>query len=208
MAGGGGGKLDFTQMELDVDANVNMSPITANVGLNHNGTANINHNGTANINASIEGDKNKPLAMMFLGDQNAPISVGADMDMDVNMGMDTSIKGSKDEPITMMAIGNEEQPISANITGDKDRPMAMAFEMTNLPRFTVDDVKEMMKPKMKISLPGHRQLCVKVFGQELFSVCYGGEGQLKIQPLNPEDEHDCHVPACDLDTRPFPENPK
>lgn len=192
---GGGGKLDFTQMELDVDANVNMSPITANVGLNHNGTA--------NINANLKGSKDQPIAMMVLGDKNAPVSINADMDM----GMDASIKGSKEEPVAMMMLGDQQQPISANITGDKDRPMSMAFEMTNLPRFTVDDVKEMMKPKMKISLPGNRQICVKVFGQEFFSLCYGGEGQIKIQPLNPEDENDCHVPICDLDTRPFPKTP-
>jgi hypothetical protein len=140
--------------------------------------------------------------MMILGDRNAPISLETDMDM----GVDASIKGSKDEPVAMMMLGDQQQPISANITGDKDRPISMAMEMTNLPRFTVADIKELLKPRLKVSLPGHRQICVKVFGQELFSVCYGGEGQLKIQPLNPEDENDCHVPACDLDTRPFPRN--
>jgi hypothetical protein len=187
----GGGKLDFTEMEVDLDANVNISPIIASVGLNHNGTA--------NINANLKGSKDQPIAMMMLGDKNAPVSLKSDM------AMGASIKGSKEEPIAMMVLGDQRQPISANITGDKDRPISLAMEMTNLPRFSVNDIKEMMKPKIKISLPGHRQLCFKVLGQELFSVCYGGEGQLKIQPLDPEDDIDCQTPICDLDTRPFPQ---
>jgi hypothetical protein len=158
----GGGKLDFTDMELTINANV--EPITANVGLNHNGTANIN----------------------------------------ADMGMDASIKGSKEEPIAMMMLGDQQQPISANITGDKERPISLAMEMTNLPRFQQAFFDKITNPRIKISLPGHRQLCFKVLGQELFSVCYGGEGQIKIQPLEPEEENDCHIPICDLDTRPFP----
>ena len=129
----------------------------------------------------------------------------ADLEVTTNSDIDATIKGSKEEPIAMMMLGDQRQPISAHMTGDKENPVATAIEMTNLPRFTVEDIKEMMRPKMRISLPGHRQLCFKLFGRELFTICYGGEGQLIIEPYKPRDWEKCNDPVCDVDTRPFPE---
>ena len=119
------------------------------------------------------------------------------------MGM--SVKGQKDEPVTIMALGDQSQPISGRITGDKDQPVSMAMEMTNLPRFTVSDIKELTTPKVRLSFPGHQQFSFKFMGRELFSMCMGGEQQVIAQEYVPRDGEDCSIPVCDMDTRPFPE---
>ena len=148
-------------------------------------------------------------------DANADMNVDAKADMKADVKMDLSnvhttsalnatMTGAKEAPIAMMVLGDEKQPASANITGDKDRPLAMSFELQNLPRFGVKDIREMLRPKVRFCLPSNHQLCVKLFGVDVLSVCFGGEGQLIAKPYECHETECREVTVCDVDTRPFP----
>jgi hypothetical protein len=77
-------------------------------------------------------------------------------------------------------------------------------EILNLPRFTLQDIKDMMKVRVRI--PNYSQVCFKLLGQEFFTICMNGESQVITEPYVPNALERCEIECCEPDTRPFPEN--
>lgn len=148
----------------------------------------------------VLGDREQPLSMLMLGDSTKPISMM--MQGDSNKPISMMMMGDGNKPISMMMLGNAEKPLSMLIKGDPKNPVAASIELVNLPRFTVSDIQKLTS--MRISLPGHHQMCFKVMGRELFSLCLSGEGQAITQPYVPNAYERCEVSCCDEDTTPFP----
>ena len=67
----------------------------------------------------------------------------------------------------------------------------------------IQDIKDMMKVRVRI--PNYSQVCFKVMGLELFSICVNGEGQVITEPYIPTAAERCETDCCEPDTRPFPE---
>lgn len=91
------------------------------------------------------------------------------------------------------------------LTGDPSKPVATdsKMEILNLPRFTLQDIKDMMKVRMRI--PNYSNICFKMFGIEMFSLCMSGEGQVITEPYIPNAAERCETnDCCEPDTRPFP----
>ncbi len=92
------------------------------------------------------------------------------------------------------------------LKGDPNEPVSTdsKIEILNLPRFTLQDIKDMMKTRVRI--PNYSNICFKVLGVEVFSLCVSGEGQVITQPYVPNTAERCEEdPCCGQDMRPFPE---
>ena len=76
-------------------------------------------------------------------------------------------------------------------------------DILNLPHFTLQDIKDMMKVRVRI--PNYSNVCFKVLGMEMFSICIGGESQVITEPYTPNAAENCETNCCEPDTRPFPE---
>jgi len=74
----------------------------------------------------------------------------------------------------------------------------------NLPKFTLQDIKDMMK--VRVHVPNYSNVCFKIFGVEMFSVCMSGEAQIITEPYVPNAAENCETDCCEPDTRPFPES--
>lgn len=140
-----------------------------------------------NINTNVNGTLNTNL--------------NGTMNTNVNGTMNTNLNGS----LTTKMIGDPNQPLATLLIGDPGRPVAtdMKMELLNLPRFTLKDIKDFMK--MRIRMPDYSQVCFKLFGQEVFSICMSGERQVITEPYVPNAYERCEVDCCEPDTRPFPE---
>ena len=133
-----------------------------------------------------------------------------DIDSTIDGGLDTKLSGGFDAKHS----GSLETKVSGllqtdnvlKLKGDKNEPVATdsKVEILNLPRFTLQDIKDMMKVRMRI--PNYSNVCFKVLGMELFSVCMSGEGQVITEPYIPNAAERCEDDCCEPDTRPFPEN--
>ena len=125
------------------------------------------------------------------------------------MALDTTVGGSLNSTITATAtttvVGDPTRPLATLLIGDPNKPIATKseIEILNLPRFTLKDIKDMMKVRMRI--PNYSQVCFKMFGQEFFSICISGEGQVITEPYVPNSLERCEEECCEPDTRPFPE---
>lgn len=151
---------------------------------------NLDIGATAGI--TVTGSSSAPVSMMVLGDAGKPVSVGM------------AVTGDSSKPLSMLVLGDPNKPLSVGmaITGDPQKPVTAGIELLNLPRLTVESIQKLMS--MQISLPGHRQVGIKILGLELFQLCYGGEGKVITEPYVPKDH--CAEPFCHVDTRPFPKN--
>lgn len=129
--------------------------------------------------ATIVGDPNRPLSTLLIGDRNKPLT--------------TLVIGDRNQPLTTLLIGDPNQPISTD----------SKIELLNLPRFTLQDIKDMMK--VRVRMPNYSQVCFKLLGQELFSICLNGEAQVITEPYVPNAMERCETECCEADTRPFPE---
>ena len=91
------------------------------------------------------------------------------------------------------------------LKGDANQPVATdsKIELLNLPKFTLQDIKDMMK--VRVHVPNYSNVCFKVFGVEMFSVCMSGEAQIITEPYIPNAAERCETDCCEPDTRPFPE---
>lgn len=156
-------------------------------------TIHNNMSGGMVVETTMVGDPNRPLATLMTGDPNKPLATL--MVGDANKPLATLMTGDRQKPLTTLLIGDPKQPIA----------MSMQMEMLNLPRFTLNDIKDMMK--MRIRMPNYSQFCFKLFGQELFSFCMSGEQQVITGPYVPNSHERCEEPCCEPDTRPFPEQP-
>ena len=108
--------------------------------------------------------------------------------------VDSTIDGGLDTNNVLKLKGDPKEPVSTD----------SKVEILNLPRFTLQDIKDMMKVRMRI--PNYSNVCFKVFGIEMFSVCVSGEGQVITEPYIPNAAERCETDdCCEPDTRPFPE---
>jgi hypothetical protein len=133
-----------------------------------------------------------------------------DVDTTLDGGLDTKLSGS----FGAVHSGSLETRVSGELktdnvlklTGDSQQPVATdsKIEILNLPRFTLQDIKDMMKVRMRI--PNYSNVCFKMFGVEMFSLCVSGEGQVITEPYIPNAAERCETDGCcEPDTRPFPE---
>jgi hypothetical protein len=113
----------------------------------------------------------------------------APFDVDV----DAALSGTVETKLS----GGVETKVSGGLSTDSK------VDILNLPHFTLQDIKDMMKVRMRI--PNYSNVCFKMFGVEFFSICIGGEGQVITEPYVPNAAEKCEVSCCEPDTRPFPE---
>jgi hypothetical protein len=144
----------------------------------------------APIATRISGDKDNPIATLVLGDPNKPLT--------------TLLTGDKLKPIATLLTGDPKQPISTLLTGDPKQPIATTFELLNIPRLSLADIKELMTPRLRVRMPNYEQICVKLLGFEVFSVCLSGEFQTITEGYQPNRFERCDLGCPDLDERPFP----
>jgi hypothetical protein len=132
-----------------------------------------------------------------------------DIDSTIDGGLDTRLSGS----FGAVHSGSLETKLSGELktdnvlklTGDPKTPVATdsKIEIMNLPRFTLQDIKDMQKVRVRI--PNYSNMCFKIFGLEMFSLCMSGEGQIITEPYIPNAAERCETDCCEPDTRPFPE---
>ena len=132
-----------------------------------------------------------------------------DIDSTIDGGLDTRLSGA----FGAIHSGSLETKMSGNLhtdnvlklTGDPASPVATdsKIEILNLPRFTLQDIKDMMKVRVRI--PNYSNMCFKVLGMEMFSLCLSGESQVITEPYIPNAAERCETDCCEPDTRPFPE---
>jgi hypothetical protein len=138
----------------------------------------------------LTGDANKPIATLLKGDPASPITA--------------QLQGNLEKPITAQLQGDPNKPITTRLQGDPQRPIATTMEILNIPRLSLDDIKDLMTPKIRIRMPNYEQFCVKIFGVEVMSFCLSGEFQTITEPYVPNSYERCESDCPDLDTRPFP----
>ncbi|HSD05953.1 hypothetical protein [Flavobacterium sp.] len=140
-----------------------------------------------------------------------PIS-GFDVDSTIDGGLDTRLSGE----FQATHAGSIETKVSGllqtdsvlKLKGDPNEPVSTdsKIEILNLPRFTLQDIKDMMKTRVRI--PNYSNVCIKMLGVEVLSVHLGGESQIITEPYIPNSAERCEADCCDYDDRPFPDNNK
>ncbi|MEO8414212.1 MAG: hypothetical protein ABI472_11165 [Ginsengibacter sp.] len=137
-----------------------------------------------------------------------PIETSTKLTGDVNQPIATRISGDAANPIATLITGDANKPvtITTNLQGNPDKPIATSssLEILNLPRFTLADIKDLATPKIRIRFPNYTQLCFKLLGTEIFSICMAGEAQTITEPYVPNAHERCEITCCEPDTRPFP----
>jgi hypothetical protein len=132
-----------------------------------------------------------------------------DVDTTLDGGVDTRLSGAfgaaHSGSIETKMSGELKTDNVLKLTGDAKAPVATdsKLEILNLPRFTLQDIKDMMKVRVRI--PNYSNVCFKMMGMELFSICMGGESQVITEPYVPTAAERCEDNCCEPDTRPFPE---
>jgi hypothetical protein len=133
-----------------------------------------------------------------------------DIDSTLDGGFDAKHSGKIETALS----GSVENKLSGNITttntlkltGDAKEPVSTdsKLEIMNLPRFSLQDIKDLMKNRVRI--PNYTTVGLKFMGIEFFSICVSGEGQIITEPYVPNAAERCEEdPCCAPDTRPFPE---
>jgi hypothetical protein len=145
------------------------------------------------IPGPITGDKSKPVASHITGDINNPVA--------------SRITGDITKPVAAMITGDTQKPVALQMTGDSEKPVASTVELLNIPRLTLNDIKDIMTPKIRMHIPNYQQMSFKFLGVELFSWCMSGESQVITQPYNPNRFEECRIECPDEDLRPFPKTP-
>lgn len=133
-----------------------------------------------------------------------------DIDLDTNLngsfesklagGFDVKHAGSLNTNVS----GELKTDNVLKLKGDAKEPVYTdsKFELVNLPRFTLEDIKDLMKHRVRI--PNYSTVCFKFLGIEVFNVCMSGESQIITEPYVPTSAENCEDSCCDADTRPFP----
>jgi hypothetical protein len=143
--------------------------------------------------AKLTGDPNLPIASLITGDASKPVA--------------TRISGDAANPIATLITGDANKPvtITTNLQGNSAKPVATTVELLNLPRFTLNDIKDLAIPKIRVRVPNYTEFCFKLLGTEIFSFCMAGEAQAITEPYIPNAHEKCEIQCCEPDTRPFPE---
>ncbi|MEP6846832.1 MAG: hypothetical protein ABI861_12550 [Panacibacter sp.] len=137
----------------------------------------------------------------LLPDKQFDIEMGGKLESDFSGGFDARHSGS----LQTIVSGKLETENVLTLKGDSKEPVATdsKIEILNLPRFTLQDIKDMMK--VRVHVPNYSNVCFKVFGVEMFSLCMSGEAQVITEPYIPNAAERCEDNCCEPDTRPFPE---
>lgn len=143
-----------------------------------------------NVTSRVLGDKNQPVAVHMTGDASQPVAA--------------MIQGDPNKPVTTTIQGNKDKPVTTTIQGNRNEPVATEIELLNLPRLSKQDIKDLLTPEIRMRMPNYNQLCFKLLGVELFSICTSGESQVITEPYVPNAYERCELPCCEPDTRPFP----
>lgn len=135
-------------------------------------------------------------------DTNLKGDIATHIDGNLNSKVDATLNSNSNAKI----IGDPKQPIATLLIGDPTQPIATDSKvmLQNLPVFTLQDIKDMMKVRVRI--PNYSQVCFKLLGQEFFTICMNGESQVITEPYVPNALERCEVECCEPDTRPFPED--
>ena len=116
-----------------------------------------------------------------------------DIDTMIDGGLDTNVSGSLSTDNVLKLTGDSKNPVSTD----------SKVEILNLPRFTLEDINDLRRNRVRI--PNDSNLCFKLMGMELFSICMSGEGQVITEPYVPTAAERCEDECCQPDTRPFPD---
>lgn len=144
------------------------------------------------VDAELTGDPARPISARLSGDAANPIA--------------TLLTGDAAKPITTLLTGDAAKPITTQLQGDPAKPIAATMEILNIPRLSLEDIKDLMTPEIRIRMPNYEQLCLKLFGVEVLSLCLSGELQTITEPYVPNRFERCDLDCPDLDTRPFPKD--
>lgn len=137
------------------------------------------------------------------------------LDVDLDAEVEAKIESELSGELNTIHGGSIETILSGSLDlntdnvltlkGDSNQPVATdsKIEILNLPRFTLDDIKDMMKVRVRI--PNYSNVCLKILGIELMSVSMGGESQVITEPYIPNTAEKCETDCCEPDTRPFPD---
>jgi len=132
-----------------------------------------------------------------------------DVDTTIDGGLDTRMSGGFNAvhagSLQTIVSGKLETENVLTLKGDSEQPVATdsKIEILNLPRFTLQDIKDMMK--VRVHIPNYTNVCFKLLGVELFNVCVSGEAQVITEPYVPNSKERCETDCCEPDTRPFPD---
>jgi hypothetical protein len=186
-------------VDTNVNATVNVNPI--DVDLNAPDPINLSLGGgeqpiNANIGAQLTGNENAPISALLKGDPNAPIGID----------FDAQLTGNEAEPITLKL---EPFELTAILKGDRNAPISTfsQFELLNLPRFTFDQIVELVEtlktPNLRIQFPIDLNFAFSIFPLTLFGVdavnfkiC--GEPQIILHEYIPNAFERCEV-DCESD---------
>ncbi|MBC7875336.1 MAG: hypothetical protein H7Y01_15150 [Ferruginibacter sp.] len=133
-----------------------------------------------------------------------PISpFDVDLDAEHSGGFDAKHSGSLEAKMSGSLDLDTNNVVT--LKGDPNAPVYTdsKIDLLNLPHFTLQDIKDMMKVRMRI--PNYSNICFKAFGMEVFSICVSGEGQVITEPYIPNAAERCETDCCEPDTRPFPD---
>ncbi len=90
------------------------------------------------------------------------ISVDTTLDgtLTTNLGGTLTLAGTVTTNNTAKLTGDPAQPIATLLIGDPNKPVATdsKIELVNLPKFTLQDIKDMMKVRVRI--PNYSQVCL------------------------------------------------
>ena len=138
----------------------------------------------------ITGDINRPIGTHITGDKNKPVA--------------SHITGDISKPIGTHITGDARNPVATLITGDPAKPVASTVDLLNIPHLTLNDIKDIMTPGVRMHIPNYQQFSFKLLGVELFTWCTSGESQIITQPFKPNRFEECKIECPDEDLRPFP----
>lgn len=135
----------------------------------------------------------------------APFEVNSNIEGEFDTRLSGNLNAVHGGAIEAKMSGNLATDNVLKLTGDAKQPVRTdsKIEILNLPRFTLKDIKDLMKVRVRI--PNYSNVCFKVLGVELMSVCMGGESQVITEPYVPNAAELCKDDGCcEPDTRPFP----
>ncbi|NOQ73882.1 MAG: hypothetical protein GQ574_17880 [Crocinitomix sp.] len=156
--------------------------------------------------SNLHGDLLENMDVELHGDllENIGVDLHGDLLNNIGVNIDGGVTATMDGGLTTTLAGGIATDNVLTLRGDPAAPLSTdsKIEIMNLPRFTLQDVKDMMS--VRVRMPNYSNVCLKVLGVELMSVSMGGESQVITQPYVPNAAENCEVDCCEPDTRPFP----
>ncbi len=125
---------------------------------------------------------------------------------DINKPVGTHITGDITKPVAGQITGDANKPVAALLTGDPAKPITSTVDLLNIPHLTLNDIKDIVTPKIRMHIPNYQQMSFKLLGIELFTWCMSGESEIITQPYIPNRFEECKIECPEEDLRPFPKD--